>query len=231
MYRDDGLLVSRLTARETDIVKKKLGQIFSRYKLSLTLDANHKLINFLDVTMDLNSTHHSPYKKPNNTIQYINMDSNHPPTILKNTPPNINNRISRNSSNEEIFNASFKPYQDALNESGYKYKMKFDQNVRQNASQTQSGRRNRSRKITWFNPPFSLNVKTNVGASSLRILQECFPSNHKLYKICNKNTIKVSYRTMKNMKSIISIHNKKVLRKHHEQLHPSTQWAKSGFFV
>ena len=30
---------------------------------------------------------------------------------------------------------------------------------------------------------------------------------------------------MKNMKSIISIHNKKVLRKHHEQLHPSTAVA------
>ena len=44
LYRDDGLLVSRLTARETDVVKKKLGQIFSRYKLSLTMDANHKLI-------------------------------------------------------------------------------------------------------------------------------------------------------------------------------------------
>ena len=88
-----------------------------------------------------------------------------------------------------------------------------------------SGRRNRSRNITWFNPPFSLNVKTNVGASFLRIVQECFPSNHKLHKICNKNTIKVSYRTMKNMKSILSIHNKKVLRKHHEQLHPSTAVA------
>ena len=65
-------------------------------------------------------------------------------------------------------------------------------------------------------------MKTNVGASFLKILQECFPSNHKLYKICNKNTIKISYRTMKNMKSIISIHNQKVLKKHHEQLHPST---------
>ena len=58
---------------------------------------------------------------------------NYPPTILKNTPPNISNRISRNSTNEEIFNASFKPYQDALKESGYKYKIKFDKNVRQNA--------------------------------------------------------------------------------------------------
>ena len=125
LYRDDGLLVSRLTARETDVVKKKLGQIFSRYKLSLTMDANHKLINFLDVTLDLNSTNHSPYMKPNNTLQYINMESNHPPTILKNTPPNINNRISRNSTNEEIFNASSKPYQEALDKAGYnKHKLK-----------------------------------------------------------------------------------------------------------
>ena len=150
------------------------------------------------------------------------MDSNHPPTILKNTPPDINDRISRNSTNKEIFKASLKPYQDELDESGYKYKMKFNQNVKQNVGQSQEGRRNRSRNITWFNPPFSLNVKTNVGASFLRIVKECFPSNHKLYKICNKNTIKLSYRTMKNMKSIISIHNEKVLTRFHEQLHPST---------
>ena len=72
---------------------------------------------------------------------------------------------SWDSSSEEIFNASLKPYQDALDESGYKYKMKFNQNVKQNVGQSQSGRGNRSRNITWFNPPFSLNVKTNVGAS------------------------------------------------------------------
>ena len=39
------------------------------------------------------------------------------------------------------------------------------------------------------------------------------------------NSLKLSYRTMKNMKSIISIHNKKVLRNYHEQLHPSTAVA------
>ena len=78
-----------------------LVQIFSRYKLSLTMDANHKMINFVEVTLYLNSTHHCPYMKPNNTLKYINMESNIPPTILKNAPPNITDRISRNSTNEE----------------------------------------------------------------------------------------------------------------------------------
>ena len=41
---------------------------------------------------------------------------------------------SWDSTNEEIFNASFKPYQDALDKAGYNHKMKFNPNVGQEAS-------------------------------------------------------------------------------------------------
>ena len=61
--------------------------------------------------------------------------------------------------------------------------------------------KNRSRKITWFNPPYSRNVRTNVGAKFLKIINRNFPANHPLHKIINKNTIKVSYRCMPNLKN------------------------------
>ena len=73
-----------------------------------------------------------------------------------------------------------------------------------------SKKRSRGRKITWFNPPFSANVSTNIGAKFLRIIDTCFPPTHMLHKIINRNTIKVSYRCMTNMNKILSKHNSKI---------------------
>ena len=57
-----------------------------------------------------------------------------------------------------------------------------------------------------------MNVATNVGKKFLSIIRECFPSSSPLHKIINKNTVKISYRCMPNMKTIISRHNSKVAR-------------------
>ncbi len=73
-------------------------------------------------------------------------------------------------------------------------------------------KRKRKRNITWFNPPFSANVKTNVGKQFLNIVDQCFPSSNALHKIINRNTVKVSYHCMDNIKNIISKHNGKILR-------------------
>ena len=72
-------------------------------------------------------------------------------------------------------------------------------------------KKNRKRKIIWFNPPYSKSVQTNIGKSFLRLLQKHFPKNHKFHKIFNKNTVKVSYSCMENMGSIIKKHKKKIL--------------------
>ena len=70
----------------------------------------------------------------------------------------------------------------------------------------------RKRKIIWYNPPFSLGVKTNIGKIFFKILKKHFPKNSQLSKIFNKNTIKLSYSCTKNMKSIISGHNRHILK-------------------
>ena len=66
----------------------------------------------------------------------------------------------------------------------------------------------------------SINVKTNVGKMFLQMIKECCPPTHKLYKICNRNTLKISYRTMPNMKRQISKSNRKKLQERREGLHP-----------
>ena len=70
----------------------------------------------------------------------------------------------------------------------------------------------RSKQITWINPPFSQNVMTNIGAEILKAVTSSFPKDHSLYKIFNRNTIKISYRTTSSMQQVISRHNTKLLK-------------------
>jgi hypothetical protein len=83
-------------------------------------------VDFLDVTLDLSSGTFKPYMKPNNIPSYVHRDSNHPPAITKNIPLAVNRRLSAISSTEAIFNQAAKPYQEALDKSGYRHKLEFD---------------------------------------------------------------------------------------------------------
>ena len=161
-----------------------------------------------NVTLDLSTGVYKPYMKPNNTILYVNRLSNHPPAIIRNIPESVNKRLSSISCNEKVFKEAVGPYQKALKDSGYAFELKYNAV----GVEGRGKRKNRPRKITWFNPPFSMNVATNVGKKFLSIIRECFPSSSPLHKIINKNTVKISYRCMPNMKTIISRHNSKVAR-------------------
>ena len=63
----------------------------------------------------------------------------------------------------------------------------------------------------WFNPPYSKNVKTNIGKIFLNLIKKHFPPHHKFHKLFNKNTVKISYSCTRNIKSIINSHNAKIL--------------------
>ena len=67
-------------------------------------------------------------------------------------------------------------------------------------------------RIIWFNPPFNANLATNIGKFFLNLVEKHFKRGSKFYKIFNKNTLKVSYSCMPNMKSIINAHNMKILK-------------------
>ena len=64
----------------------------------------------------------------------------------------------------------------------------------------------------WFNPPLNLNVKINIGKEFFKLVQKHFSRNHTFSKIFNLNTIKISYSSMKNMKTFIKQHNARVLK-------------------
>jgi hypothetical protein len=209
LYRDDGLATCNKSPRQTEQIKQKICKIFADNNLKITIEANIKSVDFLDITLDLRNGSYKPYMKPNNTPLYVHNESNHPPSITRNIPLSINKRLSNISSNEQVFNEATPPYQEALKESGYDYTLKYNP---QPQNTNTSRKRNRQRNITWFNPPYSESVATNVGKNFLTLLDKCFPPGHQLRKILNRNTIKISYSCMPNMKQIISTHNKSTMK-------------------
>ena len=209
LYRDDGLGITQASPRQAERIKKDLCNIFGKHDLKITIEANKKIVNFLDVTLNLSSGKHMPYNKPNNIPLYVNMKSNHPPRIIDNIPRSINRRLSEISYDEESFNKAEPIYQKALNNSGYTHHLTFS--PRSPIQPASPGRKNRKREILWYNPPYSKNVATNVGRAFLKILDEEFPKEHVLHKIFNRNTVKISYSCMSNLKQNIDGHNKSIL--------------------
>ena len=209
LYRDDGLIVlHNKNGHQIDKTKKEIIEIFKKIGFEIEIDVNLKTVNFLDVTFNLTANSYQPYKKPNDNLLYINTDSNHPPEILKQIPISINNRLNQNSSSEQIFNDSKFDYVEALKISGYK-----NVELKYNHEKTKKTKRTRKRKIIWFNPPFNKNVSTNIGKKFLNLIDKHFPRNNKLYKIFNRNTVKLSYSCTKNIGRIIKSHNKKLTPK------------------
>ena len=87
LYRDDGLAISNAAPRETENIKKEICRVFNQNGLRITIAANKQIINFLDVTFNLNNSTYRPFTKPNTTLQYVHRESNHPPITTKNIYP------------------------------------------------------------------------------------------------------------------------------------------------
>ena len=204
LYRDDGLsCFENMSGPETEKIKKKICEIFQSCDLKITIEANLQVTDFLDVTFDLRNGKYYPYRKPNNDPLYINALSNHPRNIIKEIPNMIGKRISETSCDEHEFEKVKGYYDKALKKSGFNEKIIYRKEG--------PVKRVRARKVIWFNPPYSSHVKTNVGKIFMKLIIKHFPKHHRYHKIFNKNTIKLSYSCMPNMKNIITKHNNKLL--------------------
>lgn len=214
LYRDDGLaLLQNTSGPQAERIKKDITQHFKKHGLNITIRTNLKIVDFLDVTLNLTDGTYCPYRKPNNETLYIDANSNHPPTILKHLPAAIGRRISDISYNKDVFDTAKPHYEDALKRSGHNEKLNYTDHSTPASRNTTTPpkRKNRQRKVIWFNPPFSKNVKTNIGKSFLGLIEKHFPQSHRYSKIFNKNTVKVSYSCTDNLDKIIKKHNNKIL--------------------
>ena len=134
--------------------------------------------------------------------------------------PGVNKRLSMLNSNQELFSQAVPVYQEALRRSKHNHLLEFSKEPYRPTSSgfnlqeplpEQPASRRRRRDVIWWNPPFSMNVKTNVGGRFLALIDQCFPRGSLMGKAFNRNNLKLSYRTCPNMGQIVAKHNKKVL--------------------
>ena len=101
LYRDDGLAVFKSTSGPQSKKNKKIFQrMFKNKGLDIIINCNMKIVNYLDVTLNLNNGSYRPYKKPNEKTNYIHVNSDPPPSILKQLPNSIEKRLSSLSSSK-----------------------------------------------------------------------------------------------------------------------------------
>ena len=72
------------------------------------------------------------------------------------------------SSNEEIFEKTKPGYSDAFNKSGFQEKLSYTSVQNKN---DKNDNKQQNRKIIWHNPPYSANIKTNIGKTFLNLMK------------------------------------------------------------
>lgn len=105
----------------------------------------------------------------------------------------ISKRISKLSSNEEVFNQEANLYNEGLRQAGYTEKIKYIHDVQPNRQN-----RTRKRNIIFFCPPWNDALATNLGRRFLELVDKCFKDTW-MAKLFNRNTVKVSYSCTKNV--------------------------------
>ena len=68
---------------QSEQVKKNNQKIFKEHGLDIIIQCNMRVVNYFDVTFNLNDETYKTYTKPNNEIKYIHRNSNHPPSVIR----------------------------------------------------------------------------------------------------------------------------------------------------
>ena len=67
LYRDDGLLILRnVNGQQIDLIRKNIMKIFKDIGFAIGVETNLKILDFVDITFNLNIGRYRPYKKRNN---------------------------------------------------------------------------------------------------------------------------------------------------------------------
>ena len=147
-------ICQNISKTESERLKKRIVKMFKDCGLLITIERNLKSVDFLDITFDLINNTYKPYWKPNNEPQYINKQSNHPPSTIKKLQKSIEKRLSENSSNVDVVNESAQTYNNALRKSNFTEKLIYETPTPKN-NYGENKKRKRKRNILRFNPPYS----------------------------------------------------------------------------
>ena len=86
--------------------------------------SNLKVVNFLDITFNLSKNSFKPFHKDKLILSYINVNSNHPRSIIRQIPNAVNIRIKRLSSNKKSF-MKIRYMMRPFKKSGFKQRLEY----------------------------------------------------------------------------------------------------------
>ena len=210
LFRDDGLAALAGRGRHVDRMRKKLNEFFRKEGLRITCETNVTVVDYLDVVLNLEDGSYKPFIKPNASTKYVSVNSNHPPSIIHNIPLAVSKRLSYVSSDKDKFDEEVNHYQEAIKQAGYTENLEYVVDSEPRNTDERKPQKKRKRKVLWFNPPWTANLKTNVGRLFLNLVKKHFPPSSPLHKLFNTKNMKIGYSCFPNMQAIISSHNKKV---------------------
>ena len=87
LYHNDGIIyIPNSNGPNSSRIQKKIIRAFKFLGFKIEVSSNNKIINFLDVTLNLSNNTYKPFLKTDQYPFYINVTSNHPKTIIKQVP-------------------------------------------------------------------------------------------------------------------------------------------------
>ena len=122
-------------------------------------------------------------------------------------------RSSTLSFNEKIFQKAVPPYQNALQNYGYRHTLTYKRPKNERNTNIIKIKQNKKLQIIWFNLPFNLKTKRKIGNLFLNclFLDKHFPPHNKLHKLFNSTNVKIRCICMPKLNSYTYMHNHKVL--------------------
>ena len=87
---------------------------------------------------------------------------------------------------------------------GYKVGLVYENNSVNRNDQNEN--KERKRDIIWWKPPHSANVKKNIGRYFVKLLNNHFLRENKFFKLLNKNAVKISYKSLENISSLLALY-------------------------
>ena len=154
LYCDDGLSVFRnISGQQAEKHKQIIQKVFKDKGLQMIIKCILKIVDYLDVTLNLNDGTYRPSHKPNEEATYIHVESDYPPQIIKKIPRSVEKRLSRLYSTKEIFENLKDYYEQRLRQCGYNDKLNYTK------ENNEISKHSPKLNILWFNPPYSKSVK------------------------------------------------------------------------
>ena len=124
----DGLAAFKNVSRPaSEKMKKQLQSLFKQKGLQIITECNLKVVNYLDVSFNLNDGSYRLYRKPNDETHYIHIQSDHPPSTAKQLPRSIEKCLSQLSSPKDTFYEMTPYYEQRLASCGYNEKLTYQQ--------------------------------------------------------------------------------------------------------